>query len=366
MKKLTCEMCGSTDLVKQEGVFVCQSCGSKFSVEEAKRMMVEVEGTLEVAGKVTVDNRAKLDNLYKLARRAIDGGNIEKAAQYYEQILLEDPNNWEPAFYSAYFSAVQKYKNGRSAIENAVGLVGGCLDSVFELIEKIQNINERDTAFNEVENLVSVFLDRMYEEMNTEHKNKEPAAMRAAVASKAGMKVLEAHYELKGLRTLSIGEVHEKLADKREELYSSPESNNLAVARWKKAIDLCGYGYGSCTPELKEAGNKFYERCKQKIRKYEPSYGVAVPSSGGCYIATAVYGSYNCPQVWTLRRYRDNVLAETWIGRMFIRTYYAISPAIVKCFGKTKLFNKFWKVLLDKLVKRLEKTGVESTPYHLR
>lgn len=30
----------------------------------------------------------------------------------------------------------------------------------------------------------------------------------------------------------------------------------------------------------------------------------------GCYVATAVYHSYNCPQVWTLRRFRDGVLAE--------------------------------------------------------
>ena len=45
---------------------------------------------------------------------------------------------------------------------------------------------------------------------------------------------------------------------------------------------------------------------------------------GGCYVATAVYGSYDCPQVWTLRRYRDYTLAETWHGRAFIRTYYAI------------------------------------------
>ena len=29
MKQLTCEMCGSTELLKQEGVFVCQSCGCK-------------------------------------------------------------------------------------------------------------------------------------------------------------------------------------------------------------------------------------------------------------------------------------------------------------------------------------------------
>ena len=46
MKQLTCEMCGSTDLMKQDGVFVCQSCGTKYSVEEAKKMMVE--GTVQV------------------------------------------------------------------------------------------------------------------------------------------------------------------------------------------------------------------------------------------------------------------------------------------------------------------------------
>ena len=41
MKQLTCEMCGSTDLVKQDGVFVCQTCGCKYSVEEAKKMIQE-------------------------------------------------------------------------------------------------------------------------------------------------------------------------------------------------------------------------------------------------------------------------------------------------------------------------------------
>ena len=27
MKQITCEMCGSTDFMKQDGFFVCQSCG---------------------------------------------------------------------------------------------------------------------------------------------------------------------------------------------------------------------------------------------------------------------------------------------------------------------------------------------------
>lgn len=86
-------------------------------------------------------------------------------------------------------------------------------------------------------------------------------------------------------------------------------------------------------------------------------------SSGGCYVATAVYGSYDCPQVWTLRRYRDYTLAETWHGRAFIKTYYAISPTLVKWFGHTKWFKKMWQGKLDKLVAKLQENGVESTPY---
>ena len=85
--------------------------------------------------------------------------------------------------------------------------------------------------------------------------------------------------------------------------------------------------------------------------------------SNGCYVATAVYGSYDCPQVWTLRRFRDNTLASTWYGRAFIRTYYAISPTLVKWFGHTAWFKNMWRGKLDKLVDTLQKQGVESTPY---
>lgn len=85
--------------------------------------------------------------------------------------------------------------------------------------------------------------------------------------------------------------------------------------------------------------------------------------SGGCYVATAVYGSYDCPQVWTLRRYRDYDLASTWHGRLFIRVYYAASPAIVRRFGRSRWFNTFWRSMLDRMVSHLSNKGYESTPY---
>ena len=86
-------------------------------------------------------------------------------------------------------------------------------------------------------------------------------------------------------------------------------------------------------------------------------------SKQGCYVATCVYGTYDCPQVWTLRRYRDNTLSASWYGRAFIRVYYAISPRIVKCFGNTQWFQNLWKRKLDQMVSKLRANGIEDTPY---
>lgn len=83
----------------------------------------------------------------------------------------------------------------------------------------------------------------------------------------------------------------------------------------------------------------------------------------GCYIATAVYGSYNCSEVWVLRRFRDNFLAQSWYGRIFIRLYYAASPALVKKFGNTEWFKKVWKSKLDRIVAKLEAKGISNAPY---
>ena len=83
----------------------------------------------------------------------------------------------------------------------------------------------------------------------------------------------------------------------------------------------------------------------------------------GCYVATCVYGSYDCPEVWVLRRFRDNFLAKHWLGRRFIDLYYATSPTVVKYFGECNFFNRFFKGRLDRFVAYLQKKGYEKTPY---
>lgn len=56
-------------------------------------------------------------------------------------------------------------------------------------------------------------------------------------------------------------------------------------------------------------------------------------------------------------------LDKNIFGRLFIKSYYATSPTIVKYFGDKKIFNKIFKPILDRFVKKLNEKGVKSTFY---
>ena len=55
MKMIACDVCGSTELVKKDGLFVCQYCGCKYTVEEVRKLMVE--------GTVKIDSSEQLKTL---------------------------------------------------------------------------------------------------------------------------------------------------------------------------------------------------------------------------------------------------------------------------------------------------------------
>ena len=131
------------------------------------------------------------------------------------------------------------------------------------------------------------------------------------------------------------------------------------------APEIESYTFDGCNIQIVEASEAWKKRncyafnCLRAYRPQEPTE----TKRGGCYVATAVYGSYDCPEVWTLRRFRDDTLDRTWYGRAFIRTYYAISPTLVRWFGACGWFQRLFRAPLDRLVARLHRRGVQDTPY---
>lgn len=328
MKQLTCEMCGSTDLVKQDGYFVCQSCGTKYSVEEAKKMMIE--GTVEVQGTVKVDRSDNIEKLYQLARRAREDGDSETATKYYEMILLENPNDWEAAFYRLIFST----KNCTLAqMENKLYQFANSIESIFQLINEEENKKEiYEEVYNESLSLCTMFIQNYSDRAS---RYSDPTTAMESITS--------------GQDSIAYAEI--RLGDC---YYTYAEDEAKAIGFYKLVIS--------------SNNKKYRETAIERIKNIDPNYETPVKQSsgsrGGCYVATCVYGSYDCPEVWTLRRYRDDNLASTWYGRAFIKIYYAISPTLVRWFGKTKWFKKIWKGKLDRMVAKLQKEGVESTPYN--
>ncbi len=75
----------------------------------------------------------------------------------------------------------------------------------------------------------------------------------------------------------------------------------------------------------------------------------------GCYIATAVYGSYDAPEVRILRKYRDEVLQNSFWGRVFIKTYYKLSPPIANQLKNARRLNGVVRKVLDIWVTDLNK-----------
>lgn len=396
MKALTCEMCGSTNLIKEGGVFVCQSCGTKYSVEEAKKMMVE--GTVDVKGTVKVDTSDELKNLYEIARRAKDSDNSENATKYYDMILVKDPSSWEANFYVVYYKAMSCTIG---QITSAGNSVINCLPSVIDLVESNVPEDGKENVLKEIQARCSIiahmlsgaaektYLDTDYDIRNKyvddfssrvlsatmvvhtfgdilEDKYKGKYGVMSAESWKDSIEVLQTYTKHlpSGINVSGIQKIVNEYGDlvkKYDPSYQTPSISGTETPKTKKNIcSVCGYIHdGDNAPEKCPI-------CKAPASKFQVTYVESTGSntnSSGCYVATAVYGSYDCPEVWTLRRFRDFTLDETWYGRLFIKTYYAISPTFVKYFGNEKVFKSQGKRLLDRWVAKLNSKGYECTPY---
>ena len=349
MKAMVCEMCGSNDLIKEEGVFVCQHCGTRYSVEEARSLMIN--GTVDVKGTVKVDNSSLVEKYLLNARRAKEKEDWEETEKYYNLVEQNDPNNIEAIFYSSYGKAksslieadLYKREAAFKVLTNCVGLLDDNYNVDKESEEKEIIIQISDDIFDMVSG------EFVY--------NTEENGYGITVSS-------DKNETITLFNTLGL-----EFVNSLEHIISKyPEGNNRTVDFYDLAIEHCEYileNGNLSNPNI--VSNRVMELHKS-WNKVDASHEVPdlapeAPKKAGCYIATSVYGSYDCPEVWTLRRYRDYTLAKKWYGRAFIQIYYAISPTLVKLFGDTIWFKQMWLGKLNSMVYNLQRKGYKSTPY---
>ena len=221
MKQIKCELCGSIELIKQEGIYVCKYCNTQYSIEEAKKLMTD--GVVEVVGKVKVDNSDELANLYQIARRAKNDDNAESAAKYYDMILVKDPNSWEATFYIVYFRA----KNCKVAeIQSAATSIYNCTNTVLNLIKDYVNEEaEQEAAVNEAVSRIIDISQQLYNAATNSYYNTS-SSIRDNYTRKYLYETFAPIYSIYNL------------GNQLESIYGDKKyACDLAVVAWKLGVD---------------------------------------------------------------------------------------------------------------------------------
>ncbi len=78
--------------------------------------------------------------------------------------------------------------------------------------------------------------------------------------------------------------------------------------------------------------------------------GAITDEKGGCFIATAAFGSYQSGYVKFLREFRDNYLMTNNWGRKFVSGYYQSSPYLANYVSKSEALKALARLLLIPLI----------------
>jgi tetratricopeptide (TPR) repeat protein len=138
---------------------------------------------------VKIDKSKELENLYKIARRAMKDGNYEQACKKYEQLQNRDPDNWEPVFYAAFYSGLLRLKNDnpgssvrisgnqvslsnnyRDGLDPCIRSIHNCLDSVFALIGDMKDYDEQRMAIKAVHDDVTSISSTLMQIIDNEYE----------------------------------------------------------------------------------------------------------------------------------------------------------------------------------------------------
>lgn len=378
-----CTQCGANikvDDTKDAGI--CEFCGTPFVTEKVINNY-NTYVTNNFAGANINVTGANIDNLLKMAENAIEATNGAEALNYVNKALEIEPessrawilkmktvklqddlHNNQLDTYSINVQETVTY--GNKAIEYAsseekekvqhdvytyylqlmntyVGVAENKVDDTRQLIEMRKKMIDSKEALNELLNLDLQMMDSLTDKLIV-----PSSQFRFSIPDE----YVQSHGDIQDI-ILEITRLYIK--------YCNEKNHRIQIHKRRFTNDILR----AQEDDVQKMLRGLSESNKQQIH-FDNADEIEKNNqkqSSGCYIATCVYGSYDCPEVWTLRRFRDYTLDSTWYGKLFIKCYYAISPTLVKLFGNTTWFKKFWKEHLDKMVMSLKEKGVQDTFY---
>lgn len=350
----------------------CPECGANISIDESKDAGIcEYCGTAFVTEKVINNNYFNIINNNDLRGANIivnsDGESIDGIIHLVKKELQEDILNITE-IEIAFDDIIRKANDGEQRIKELFKEMG-YYDIAQNLIEKGEFSNESYersvlallTKYD-CDNLTGwMAYWKVSKDLLSSFSVKEALHFLQLIPEKEREEYEKDIYLDFAFSAASNNRYHEYIDAIPENYLQNNKEIQDALIESTYLIDIIG----TISSDEKQERMQYIEKKLPKERIAEINQNKDDKSkSGGCYVATCVYGSYDCPQVWTLRRFRDYTLEAAWPGRLFIRLYYAISPTLVRWFGNTNWFKKIFRVQLDKLVSLLNEKGVEDTFYN--
>lgn len=114
----------------------------------------------------------------------------------------------------------------------------------------------------------------------------------------------------------------------RQDNHYLPATKLAAMGYCETAVVLAKQ-YGPLQTKAQQASREAGRREHERFDNLVQAQHNQVPSDQDkrCFIATAVYGAQD-GRTQQLRDWRDDVLQKTGLGRLLVRIYYRLSPAV--------------------------------------
>ena len=102
-----------------------------------------------------------------------------------------------------------------------------------------------------------------------------------------------------------------------------------------------------------EKGTSGKGQCRNCFNEVEISGHKIQKPSSGCFVATAVYGSYDHPDVIKLRQFRDDMLLTSELGSSLVSFYYRYGPILARHLRERKKLKTPIRKMLSLFVREV-------------